>query len=186
MSNAPDRIVNILACVILLLFFTKITLADLPPLTHGLTTLKETFVMPKLRLENMDEEIFDISNLKNKVIVINFWATWCPPCRREMASLERLHQATADKNIVVLAVNVGEDIDTVFSFFGSVEPSPNFPIVFDYNAETLKHWKVKGLPTTYFIDTNGIIIYRAIGGREFDHPDIMRKILALQTRNESN
>jgi len=127
----------------------------------------------------MDEEIVDIKDMKGKVIVINFWATWCPPCRREMGSLERLHLATKDKNVVVLAVDIGEDIDTVFSFMGQVNPSPSFPILFDQDAKSMKPWKVRGLPTTYIINPNGDIVYRAVGGREFDHPDIQQTILNL-------
>ena len=153
--------------------------AELPPLTHKLTAIKKVMKAPKLRLKNMDEEIVDIKDMKGKVIVINFWATWCPPCRREMGSLERLYLATKDKNVVVLAVNIGEDIDTVFSFMGQINPSPSFPILFDPDANSMKHWKVRGLPTTYIINTNGDIVYRAVGGREFDHPDIQQKVLNL-------
>ena len=127
----------------------------------------------------MDEVIVDISDFKGKVVVVNFWATWCPPCRREMASLEHLHLATKDKNVVVLAINIGEDIDTVFSFMGTVDPFPSFPILFDPDAETMKRWKVKGLPTTYIIRANGTMAYRAVGGREFDHPEIKKIIESL-------
>ena len=156
--------------------------AELPPLTHKLTAFDKPIKAPTLRLQNMDQEIVDIKDLKGKVVVVNFWATWCPPCRREMGALERLHLATKDKNIVILAVNIGEDIDTVFSFMGTVDPSPSFPILFDPNADTMKRWKVRGLPTTYIINPNGNIVFRAIGGREFDHPDIQHAIMNLRNR----
>jgi len=151
----------------------------LPPLTHGLTALKKPFAAPPLRLQDMDEEFVNIGDLKGKVVIVNFWATWCPPCRREMASLERLYLSAADKNVVVLAVNVGEDIDTVFSFLGTVEPSPTFPIIMDKTSDSLKDWKVRGLPTTYVVDASGMVKYRAVGGREFDHPDMVKNIIAL-------
>jgi len=80
---------------------------------------------------------------------------------------------------VVLAVNIGEDLDTVFSFMGQIEPVPTFPVLFDSDAVSMEKWQVKGLPTTYIIDSNGQIIYRAVGGREFDHPDIINKVLGL-------
>ena len=153
--------------------------AEVAPLTHNLTKLKTKIVAPGLRLKNMDDEIIDIKDLKGKVIVVNFWATWCPPCRREMASLERLHLATKDKNVVVLAVNVGEDLDTVFPFMGNLEPSPSFPILFDSEGKVMKQWKVRGLPTTFIIGRNGTIIYRAIGGREFDTPFIQQAVINL-------
>ena len=112
--------------------------------------------------------------------IINFWATWCPPCRREMGSLERLYQAVADKGVEVLAVNIGEDEDTVFSFLGTVEPSPTFPILFDKDADSMDQWAVKGLPTTYIVSKTGKVTYRVVGGREFDHPELIKTILSLQ------
>lgn len=134
---------------------------------------------PILRLNNMDDEIIDIQGLKGQVVVVNFWATWCPPCRREMGSLERLQQATREHNVEVLAVNIGEDLDTVFSFMGMVDPSPSFQILFDPDGISMQHWKVHGLPTTFIIDKAGKIAYQAVGGREFDHPEIIRTIMQL-------
>jgi len=153
--------------------------AGLPPLTHNLTVIKKPKLAPALRLKNMDDEFVDINDLKGKVVVVNFWATWCPPCRREMGSLERLHLATQDKNVVVLAVNVGEDVDTVFPFMGMVNPAPSFPILFDTDGTVMTKWKVKGLPTTYIVNPKGKIVYRAVGGREFDHPDIQKAVISL-------
>jgi len=127
----------------------------------------------------MDETIVDIEDLRGKVVVVNFWATWCPPCRREMGSLENLYQLTKDNNVEVLAVNIGEDVDAVFSFLGQVDPSPTFQMIFDPEAISLKDWKVRGLPTTYIISSGGNIAYKAVGGREFDHPDIVKDILDL-------
>ena len=171
---------KILLLVIGLVLNASIYAAEQPKLTHGLSRLTQAVKAPALRLNNLDEEIVDLKELKGQVVVINFWATWCPPCRREMASLERLYQATKDKGVTVLAVNVGEDDETVFSFLGEIEPSPTFPILFDTKAQSLKDWGVKGLPTTYIVDGKGNLIYRAIGGREFDHPELVNKVLELR------
>ena len=165
--------------IFILILTTHLNAEGLPPLTHELTPVNKHLAAPDLRLQNMDEEIVNIQDFKGKVVVVNFWATWCPPCRREMGSLERLYQVTKDKNVEILAVNIGEDIETVFSFMGTIEPSPNFEIIFDPDAVSMDNWKVRGLPTTYIVNTEGIIVYRAIGGREFDHPDILKKVLAL-------
>ena len=128
MYVAPGKLLTG-ALALFSLLIINVQAAELPPLTHNLTAITSTAIAPPLRLQNMDEEIVDIADLRGKVVVVNFWATWCPPCRREMGSLERLHLATEDKNVVVLAVNVGEDIDTVFSFLGTVRPSPSFVCV---------------------------------------------------------
>lgn len=166
--------------IVISLIVSAISHADgLPPLTHKLTAVDKAAPAPNLRLQDMDEEIIDLKDLQGKVVVINFWATWCPPCRREMGSLERLHQATKDKGVEVLAVNIGEDVDTVFSFLGTIEPSPEFQMIFDPEAVSMNNWKIRGLPTTYVINPDGTIAYRAVGGREFDHPDIVKAIISL-------
>lgn len=152
---------------------------EVAPLTHHLTKLKTPLATPDLHLKNMDEVYVNIKDLKGKVVIVNFWATWCPPCRREMSSLERLHLATRDKNVVILAIDVGEDIDTVFPFMGNINPSPSFPILFDTRGEVMAQWKVRGLPSTYIVNPDGNIIYRAIGGREFDHPEILQAVIDL-------
>jgi len=172
------RVINALAIIFLFLSSGCFAL-ELAPLTHKLSPIKLPVKAPHLRLQDMDEEIIDIKELRGKVVIVNFWATWCPPCRREMSSLERLYLQTKDKDIVVLAVNIGEDADTVFPFLGDIDPSPSFPIVFDPDANSMKSWKVRGLPTTYIINTNGYIVYKAVGGREFDHPDILQTVLSL-------
>ena len=174
---------NSLARLIILLFAIA-TAGSLhaegsPPLTHQLTAIKAGTQAPPLKLKNLDGDNVSLEDLRGKVVVVNFWATWCPPCRREMGSLERLYQATKDRNIEVVAVNIGEDEDTVFSFMGMVEPSPSFTMLLDNDAVSMSSWKVRGLPTTYFVKPNGELAYRAVGGREFDHPDIQDKVIKL-------
>ncbi|MDJ0833818.1 MAG: TlpA disulfide reductase family protein [Gammaproteobacteria bacterium] len=152
---------------------------DLPPLTHKLTELKDPVAAPALHLPNLDDEMVDLQDLRGRVVLVNFWATWCPPCRREMASMEQLYQAAQPYGLEILAVNIGEDEDTVFSFLGTVEPSPTFPMLLDSDGGSMATWKVRGLPTTYIVDPEGRLAYRAVGGREFDHPEIQRQLREL-------
>lgn len=168
---------KILVVIIVILF--SVTTAYAQPLTYSLTELKSYKDVPELKLLDLDEESFDIKSLKDRVVVVNFWATWCPPCRQEMPSLEKLRLLTEDKNITIIAVSVGEEIDPVFSFINSIDPSPEFPILFDNDASTMDKWGVLGLPTTYVINKDFKIAYKAVGGREFDHPDIVNKIINL-------
>lgn len=136
-------------------------------------------VAPKLKLLDMDGKQIDLEKLKGKVVLVNFWATWCPPCRREMPSLQRLWEKLGPSKIQIVAVNVGEDTDTVLGFMGTLDESPTFPIAFDKDSAALHGWPVRGLPTTFLIDKKGRIAYQAIGGREFDSPENVRFITEL-------
>ena len=160
--------------------------AEQPPLSHSLSKMKHTILAPDLKLQDMDEETVDIKDLRGKTVVVNFWATWCPPCRREMASLERLYQATKDKNVEVLAVDIGEDEDAVFAFLGELDPTPEFKVLFNEDGSLMYGWGVRGLPTTFIINPKGEIAYRAIGGREFDHPEIIKAIIDLNSSNDKS
>jgi thiol-disulfide isomerase/thioredoxin len=153
--------------------------AELPALPHDLTPISEPKTAPALRLPNMDNETIDISALEGKVVVVNFWATWCPPCTREMPSLEQLYQATRDRGVVVLAVNVGEDVDTVFPYLDSVELTPTFPILIDSDSSSLSDWKLRGLPTTFVVAPDGKLAFQAVGGREFNHPKLIEQLMSL-------
>ncbi|MBI3523896.1 MAG: TlpA family protein disulfide reductase [Betaproteobacteria bacterium] len=141
-----------------------------------------TPLAPKLKLKNMDGKEVSLEKLRGKVVIINFWATWCPPCRREMPSLQRLwlqHGGKTDLQIV--AVNIGENAETVLDFMGTLDAAPTFTIVFDKDSAALRQWPIKGLPTTFLLDRKGRIVYRAIGGREFDSPEsiaVINKLLA--------
>jgi thiol-disulfide isomerase/thioredoxin len=134
---------------------------------------------PDFFLEDMDGKKHHLSDLRGKVVLVNFWATWCPPCKREMPSIERLSHILKGTNFEIIAVNVAESLDTVFSFTGSLDPIPTFPIVFDTDSRVLKAWPVIGLPTTFILDKQGRIAYRVVGGRDFDDPVILAQIRGL-------
>jgi thiol-disulfide isomerase/thioredoxin len=152
--------------------------ADLPPLSHSLAH-QAPRPAPALRLKDLDGQLHDLAQLKGKVVLINFWATWCPPCRREMPSMERLSRALEGEAFVVLAVDVGEDASIIEEFTSQLDSTLRLPILLDTRSRTLQTWKVGGLPTSFLIDKRGRIVASAIGGREFDHPEIVKTIRAL-------
>lgn len=130
---------------------------------------------PTLRLKDADDKLVDLAQYKGRVVLINFWATWCPPCRKEFPSLGRVRKLFKPSQFEVIAVNVGEDPDTVFSFTGMTD----FPVVFDRDSKAMGAWSARGLPTTFLIDRQGRLAYRATGGREFDDPEIINLIKTL-------
>ena len=152
--------------------------ADLPPLSHSLT-MQTAKPAPALKLKGLDGTPHDLAQLRGRVVLINFWATWCPPCRREMPSMERLSQALKGEAFSVLAVDVGEDGDTIDAFTSQFDTAPSFPILLDTRSKVMQAWKVAGLPTTFLIDRQGRIVASAIGGREFDHSEMVETIREL-------
>ncbi|MCF8151211.1 MAG: TlpA family protein disulfide reductase [Sulfuritalea sp.] len=137
-----------------------------------MTALSAVLPAPTLRLPDLDDKTVDLADFRGKVVLVNFWATWCPPCRKEFPSLGRLRKLFKPADLEVLAVNVGEDSETAFSFAGS----PEFPLLFDRDSKAMVRWSVKGLPTTFIVDRRGRLALRAVGGREFDDPAIVTQL----------
>ena len=150
-----------------------------PELSHNLTPIKKIVVASDFTLQDMDEEDKKLSDSRGKVVLLNFWATWCPPCIREMPSMERLQQKLDADTFKVIAVNQMESMDDVFAFSGQLEVDPTFEILFDSDSQVSRKYAVRGLPTTYLIDKKGNIRYRAVGGREFDHPEVIKLVKQL-------
>ena len=150
--------------------------AEPPPLGHKMSPVKSAPLAPDFTLPDIDGKQHSINDFRGKVVMLNFWASWCPPCVREMPSMERLYSKYKDKGFVVVAVNQWENEDIVFEFTGRLDLEPTFPILFDRESRISEQYSVKGLPTTYLINKAGKIQYRAMGGREFDHPEIEKLI----------
>lgn len=134
---------------------------------------------PATSLRNLDRATVSLDAYRGRVLLVNFWATWCPPCRREMPSIERLRQALAGEPFEVIAINVGEDPDTVRAFLTQLGTPLSFPILLDPRSTTRRDWTVTGLPMTYLVDRDGRVVARAAGERAFDHPEVIAQIRAL-------
>jgi len=143
----------------------------------SLTRLKEIVAAPDFSLQDMDGNQHSLKDFRGKVVIINFWATWCPPCRAELPSMNRGWAKIKDQGIVMLAVNVGEDEYTIFSFQGDYPI--DFPVLLDLKGEVINDWPILGLPTTFVVDKQGKLVYRAVGGREWDSDVLLNKIRAL-------
>ncbi len=170
---------KILLTILLLTSFSLNADWQQPELSHNLTEIKKVILASDFALQNMDEEIIKLSDYRGKVVLLNFWATWCPPCVRELPSMERLQGLVGREAFKVIAINQMEAPDDVFAFTGQLTIEPTFEIVFDTDSKVSQAYAVRGLPTTYLIDKKGNIRYRAVGGREFDHVEVVRQIKQL-------
>lgn len=115
------------------------------------------FVLPVLGGETMK-----LSDLRGQGVVLNFWGTWCPPCREEMPALDSAHQKFKDKGVQVIGVNIGESDVVVSSFMEKYQLS--FPMLMDRNSEISRLYQVGNLPQTVFIDGEGMINRVVVGG----------------------
>ncbi|HHH43951.1 MAG TPA: TlpA family protein disulfide reductase [Gammaproteobacteria bacterium] len=144
-----------------------------------MTQLAAPVAAPDFILKDMDDESHSPGRYRGKVVMVNFWATWCPPCRRELPSMEALYQVFRDDGFTVLAINQWESPDHVFAYMGQLDVEPSFPILFDRDSAVSQRYGVKGLPTTVLIDRRGRVVYRAVGGRDFNHPEVRAIIRGL-------
>ena len=160
-------------------FIAGLALMAAWPLTRaqgrGMTAMPADRQAPTLRLNDDDGKAVDLAQYRGKVVLVNFWASWCPPCRKEFPSLSRVRKLFKPSEFEVLAVNVGEEPDFAFSFAGITD----FPVLFDRDSKVIVAWGVQGLPTTFLVNRKGQLAYRAAGGREFDDPDIVSAIRQL-------
>jgi peroxiredoxin len=149
---------------------------------ESLTPLPGGKPAPDFELVDTDGKLHRLSDYRGNTVILNFWATWCPPCREEIPSMNRAWRQLAEEDVVMLAVNMGEDEDTIFVF--TADYPAEFPLLLDRDGSVIAQWPVKGLPTTYIIAPDGSIAYRAIGGRNWDDSDIMDILRALQKQRQ--
>ena len=122
------------------------------------------FVAPDFTLDLLGGEKITLSDLRGKVVLVNIWASWCPPCLREMPALEEVYQEFKDQGLVVLAVNTTyQDSEAQAAEFAQ-NFGLTFPIPLDRTGAVSKRYLLRGLPSTYFVDRQGIIRSVVIGG----------------------
>ena len=136
---------------------------------------------PPTQLNNLSGKLIDLSEFTGKVLVINFWASWCEPCRAEFEELIQLQENYAGKGLKVFAVNLAEMKPRISQFLrGNGLPENGIEILLDRNSTTYKAWKARGIPTTYLVGNNGKIEGVWIGAIEnVDSEEVKGKIEVL-------
>ncbi len=120
------------------------------------------FAAPGFTLETPDGQTMTLSELRGQVVLINFWATWCPPCRAEMPAIQEVYEQYRDQGFVVLAVDLME-IDAQVTTFAD-QLALTFPILMDRDGDVSQRYRIRSIPTTYFVDRSGVIQDIVIGG----------------------
>jgi peroxiredoxin len=133
---------------------------------------------PDFTLMGLEGRSVQLRELRGKVVLLNFWATWCAPCQHEMPSMERLYQTFKQTGFVLLAVSMDRQGAEVARPFAA-HLKLNFPILLDPASEVSRQYGVRGLPTTYLIDPDGLLIGAVIGARDWHRTETKALIAGL-------
>jgi len=127
---------------------------------------------PDFTLTTLDGNEATLSDYAGQVVVVNFWATWCPPCKAEMPDIHDYYQANQDKGLTVLAVNAQEDENTVSRFIEST--GFTFPVLLDSQGKVEQQYQVRSFPSTFVIDRDGNVVYIHVG---LITPDVLSSVI---------
>ncbi len=141
----------------------------------GIQPVRENFQTPDFSLEGLNVKRVQLSALKGNVIFLNFWATWCDPCKEEMPSMETLYQRYKEKDFILLAISVEEkNPDPARRFIQ--RQRYRFPVLLDPPGKTLDLFEIRRIPATVIIDKRGKTVGRAIGPRDWSQPEVFSLI----------
>jgi peroxiredoxin len=143
----------------------------------GIQEPKEQVEAPRIVGNDPEGKTIRLSDFRGQIVFLNFWATWCVPCRWEMPAMQRLYREFKDRGFVILAVNLMEGPAPIRAFMRELKLT--FPVVLDPKGETAMTYSVRGLPATYLIDRRQVIVGRAIGAREWDSKEARDYIRTL-------
>jgi len=158
--------IGLAAAIALLLVVTgcQTTTENTSPTTSIIPVGDVGSTAPGFSLQNLDGETVSLGDYAGTPVIINFWATWCGPCRNEVGLLQQIYQQSQDDGFTILAVNDMESPEKVSQFMQ--ENSLSFPVLIDPDAGVFVLYSIRYLPTTLFIDASGVIQHRKIGSFE--------------------
>ncbi len=122
---------------------------------------RENFRAPEFSLPALDGRQVSLSDLHGQVVLVNFWATWCTPCRTEMPEIQAAYQNHREQNFTVLAINQAEDDQAASQFAQQLHLT--FPILLDHDGAIARQYQLQALPTSFFIDRDGVIRAASLG-----------------------
>jgi thiol-disulfide isomerase/thioredoxin len=143
----------------------------------NLKAVDEKIPAPSLVLNDLQGKQHDLKDYKGQVVLVQFWATYCGPCRKEMPSMNKMMKAMGDVPFKILAVDMGETKAEVDQFVSEVKPE--FTILMDEDGKSIADWRVFAAPSNFIIDPQGNIRYTLFGGVEWDSVELIEKLKAV-------
>jgi len=136
---------------------------------------EEGFTAPGFTLQNLNGSPVNLSDFRGRVVLLNFWASWCGPCKKEIPALKRLYQVRKSPDFEILAVSLDRTAkDKVASFVNANQME--FPILLNQDGDVGGRYWVRGIPTSFLLDKKGIITWKVVGGREWDGAEVLSRI----------
>jgi thiol-disulfide isomerase/thioredoxin len=132
----------------------------------GVIKVPDVKVPVEIKLKDVNGTEVRLSDFRGKVVFLNFWTTWCPTCRIEMPSMEKLHQKFKDKDFAMVTINLQESASQVKAFFK--EYKLTFTALLDSTGDVGIRFRINAIPTTFILDKKGRIIAKVVGPREWD------------------
>ena len=132
---------------------------------------------PALQAQDLNGVSKTLADYRGKVVLLNFWASWCPPCLREMPSLERLRVNMAGRPLAIVALDSAETAEDVNAYLARMKLG--FPVLLDPDGSNTQRWKVFALPTSFLLDAEGRVRYVLTGPTEWDEGEALRVIESL-------
>jgi peroxiredoxin len=129
---------------------------------------------PAFTLNDLEGKPISIKDYKGKVVFINFWATWCPPCKEEIPSLNKLHKKYSGKDFAVIGISTDDSKKAIVKFLK--KHKVDFVIPHDKDGKIMREYKVFSLPTSFLIDKQGKIIEKFLGPHDWIEKDFLKKI----------
>ncbi len=143
---------------------TEIAIASLVPANAAESVYELSFA-------DLQRNPTPLEQYRGKLLLLNFWATWCPPCIREMPSMTRLQQHFGSQDLAVVAVNVGESPEAIARFRQQLDTPLAFELLLDESGTAFQELGVPGLPMSYLYDREGRLLETVTGGHEWDSPE---------------
>lgn len=133
--------------------------------------------LPSFQLEGIDGKLHHLEDYKGKVVLLNFWASWCPPCVHEIPSMIQLKERFKEQSFEILAINLAEEKEQVGAFLRTKKV--NFPVLLDEKSSLAKKWQVFTYPTSYLLNKSGKILYVIYGGYDWNNKEARNTVSEL-------
>ncbi|MGH7382042.1 MAG: redoxin domain-containing protein [Candidatus Methylomirabilales bacterium] len=136
------------------------------------------YLAPDFSLPSLGGQTVRLSDLRGKAVLLNFWATWCAPCRLEMPTMDKAYQEYKSRGLEVLAVSLDAGSKSAVKNFMN-ELKLSFPVILDPDMEVLRLYRMVGIPASFLIDKQGIVRHREVGYRDWTDPESRRLLEAI-------